>query len=1217
MKAWGSQEISHRSPSLPLRSRHRPKSTDKDLGLPISVGESVIIHSGLSSALTSPRLYDQYTLHTALAGYVDPSGLSPRLKSAFLGVCRGRENRTLASVFEEMRLETVVSRLSRRYYQSHLKHRLFKVLKLNLLLPKALAHISTALLAKHWRNYREKVGLFRASIYKESRLERAVFKAWKQLHFYIAAESRGKEKYMRKFFNCWVVGLRYGRLESRRNWAIMGKIIREWTRFSHKIALLRVYFQALAKFTRTHKAFRVSNSIRLAAFRGKLQGQIQARVFHSLITALKEEIQKRFNSYVQSSVKLHNSKLKAARWALLAWNGFVQRPIPQTICKKKVFRAVRIVLERKKARIRATAKVRFGVKSRFFREWLDLLLSGVSVQIRAAEATRSQHQLSSVFLPWVSLWTARRYRLELASQHQSTALLRRALEGWKAVHTATQSIRQQKAYRNAVKNKCFSAWRRFWEDLSLFHHSVLQHFKDKRRKNLLYWWRKGTILSQMQDEQLSGSFQIASCLQSAFDELKEGLYRKKLVQLHRKKVKRLLKAWRGVIESLHFYQNQAYNVSFSSKSMEDSVQNDSFAISTATKLVTLRLQETKKQVRIRRFQAKVVKERKLWVWKLLERAVWTSKRNKFAILQGNKRFLTHVVEKWRETWEERRKYSEKEERAKGKIGEIRRKQALIQLRSYAIGRISARQRQEFAFSHFYVKKAAFALTFLFNLSQKHKNRRNLVLKLQLSIQKRLLSKTLNAFKLHRNTNFLSLSVRKALSKSCKLRCFSAFKSHFKCKQICILIRKNRAKRSLQALLSGWNSLFQAKTALKQEDFSSALQTNEGKAWKWVQKAVLEKRRKARGLQGLLRYGRKRQMSAQKYSKVQGAISLRSAAFAFKSWKIYCLSKTFRRKNVLQRLKFAFKALLLRRFQGRLRLLRLKRTLRMLFWAWRGRNRQTSTHHYMGFSGDQSLCRRPQLMQIFRVLRRKTLWKKRISAWKVSKKALFVGKIWLAMKEIKRKFAFERDQIFHIRKKLLVEMKQFFRSTRLAVLFRRRKQALKALQALKLETFAAQISPTSEDQSVFLYLPKSEAAKVQELLANESSLIDQHQIDLENELSFLTFELQRSVGESFRAPASALVLSNVMTGLSPEKAGRKLMESEQEGLRMYVQYRHSMRKMERGSQSPARVLTPLRRAVGRGKREKMQGKMGKGDKWTDYSLSDALKIDDLEDFRRPE
>ena len=228
-----------------------------------------------------------------------------------------------------------------------------------------------------------------------------------------------------------------------------------------------------------------------------------------------------------------------------------------------------------------------------------------------------------------------------------------------------------------------------------------------------------------------------------------------------------------------------------------------------------------------------------------------------------------------------------------------------------------------------------------------------------------------------------------------------------------------------------------------------------------------------------------------------------------------------------------------------------------------------------------------------------------------------------MKETQRKSAFERDQIFHFHKNLLSEMKQNFRTSRLAGLFRSRKLGLKSFQALKLETFAAQITQRSEDQSVFLYLPKEEAAKVQELLANESFLIDQHQIDLENELSLLTFELQRSPEKPLgrRAPPSVLVHSSVMSGVSPEKAGRKLMETEREVLNTYVQYRHSMRSLDRASQSPARIFTPSGGSIG-GQREncrKAQGKAGskRGYKWADSGLGDALKIGDLEDFSLPE
>jgi hypothetical protein len=712
-------------------------------------------------------------------------------------------------------------------------------------------------------------------------------------------------------------------------------------------------------------------------------------------------------------------------------------------------------------------------------------------------------------------------------------------------------------------------------------------------------------------------------MQSAFDELKEGLYRKKLVQLHRKKVKRLLVAWRGVIESYHFYQSQAYSVSLPSGYMDESMSDDNFAIGKATKLVTFRLQETKKQIRIRRLKNRVAKETKRWAWAGLRAATKSRKRERQGVYNGNMRCLKRVLMVWTEAWGKRSKYREKERQVKGIIEGMRRKAGLVQLKSYAQLRNASRQKYNLAVNHFTAFRITAAFQFLLCLSKKHRNQRNISHKIEHSKQKTLLSKAFRGLQHLRKAYSHYYSALQTLSKSCKSRYFSAFKTHYKRQQVFRVITQKNSKGSIQTILRVWKSLFNAKIALKNEDFVAAVRAGKDvKAWKWVQSAVLEKHRKVRGFRNLVKYRRKKQTFALKQSTLWDRFKQQNSAFAFKSWKIYTLSQIYRRTLITKRLKCAMRALFLHRCQTHYQACRSKRALITLFWAWRNRNMQTSTHHYIGYSGDQSLCKRPQLHQIFRAWSRKTQWKKRLPIWKTSKTTRFVRKFWIKMKEIKWKLTNERDQIFHLHKSLLVEMKQIFRVTRLSSLFRSRKLGLKAFQALKLEVIEARITHRSEDHSVFLYLPKDEADKIQGLLANESSIIDQHQIDLENELSMLTFELQNTPEKQIgrRPPPSALVHSSVMSGVSPEKAGRKLMESEQDVLRTYVQYRHSMRSLDRASQSPARIVTSGSGSITRQKENssKKQGKSGskRGYKWADSSLSDALKIDDLDDFSLP-
>ena len=81
-------------------------------------------------------------------------------------------------------------------------------------------------------------------------------------------------------------------------------------------------------------------------------------------------------------------------------------------------------------------------------------------------------------------------------------------------------------------------------------------------------------------------------------------------------------------------------------------------------------------------------------------------------------------------------------------------------------------------------------------------------------------------------------------------------------------------------------------------------------------------------------------------------------------------------------------------------------------------------------------------------------------------------------------------------------------------------------------------------------------------------MDQKQLELENELSMLTYELS--------SPTPALkpltAIRNSAIGRSPDRARRRLKAAEQDALSSYVQYRHSMRAIDR-SKAQARLFSP--------------------------------------------
>ena len=167
------------------------------------------------------------------------------------------------------------------------------------------------------------------------------------------------------------------------------------------------------------------------------------------------------------------------------------------------------------------------------------------------------------------------------------------------------------------------------------------------------------MLSQMSDDEKVALFLIHFRLKSYFSALKSVIFKKRIIGMHKYKLKRLLLAWRKVTSSVKYYYSMAEELTLPERLRNrgensfydgESEENQSFAIGKANFLVKSWLKETKLQSKLRNIRQKGENRVKNECFSAIFRKVQMRKYENGGINQFTNRKLKGIFGKWEEVF---------------------------------------------------------------------------------------------------------------------------------------------------------------------------------------------------------------------------------------------------------------------------------------------------------------------------------------------------------------------------------------------------------------------------------------------------------------------------------------------------------------------------------------------------------------------------------------
>lgn len=1067
----------------------------------------------------------------------------------------------MGRVVREWKLEVLIGGLADRHYGNKLKFRLFRRLKSAFRLPVGTAKIEKLLKNRGWRRYRKRVKLGKAEEMWGGKVGKRTFGGWKR---WLKVRKRLKEREINalsRHMRNWKIGIHIEKLEKKVKYRENVNFLRDWQRNCWKRREIRGYFNAFCSICASERSNRIAKNVKINTFKAKLQFLYHIRVKTLIFKHLKEVYLAKLSAQVESLLRLEAYRQKIARKLLSEWHFYTFRTLFPVLIGRKVFKAARLLLKRKNSGSFIATQREKRAKNAHFREWQELVQSGQSRLIQAAE------KFSFSWTGWKAISGLKRNSEQAKdSKIRCEAHKKRfsLLKTWQILYENYSFNRGRRYFQGFLRyrlSKYVNCWRNEATKSALFHREVLKSAQKLRACRGIGKWQRIARLVRLKNTKKADVCLRKSRLCRLFALLRLEIEGKKLQSLQQFRAKQVFQAWKEVIRAVKAYRSRAFTLSvptrlkikrkawqieeLEAKKIREQAKKRGF------KALSVWKTTTKRQIGLREVTKKQQFRVKSISFAMLFQHYYRAFRSHLSQNHCKKRLFGGYFYRWKSEIRLKKRLLSTISTILGRKAQLAVRKLQLHLLHSEVGQRYSQQ----AAKHWANKGQLQALRLLFVKAKKGFQVKFAREKLKNVRKPELLGKAVKGLRENVKYARIGKNIKNSNQNSMLLKCFSALNVHKNTEKAVKSLQNQCLKRISGESLRIWGKIAGILSALKggRPEVAVYLVCNSlPTALKLVSAEFKSSKEKEKALNWLCNYAKRRKGNRKTLEKLRNREKLAKRREILQEWRLYIRRKSYKRLKSNEKCLFAL--IKLRKCMKIQQFVRFKRFqfLTGLFLAWKSGKTPPSLSPFLPFPASISLFRRPEKQQVLFAWHRKSSSQLNLRNWLKSKEKRLISAIWTIMQRVKAKFTLERDRTFHLRKDLTLELKRLFKNQRLANLFRQRKLGLKAVKTWRIQTLSVNSERELRDtESVYLYCPKEQESLYRQFVPSPESLLDSQQVDLEAELSLLTAQLNG--GSSTR-----IIRETALGSTAKRQVSRKVAEAETEALGVFTRYRHEMR-----------------------------------------------------------